>query len=64
MDVSVIIPTYNRARYLLRALNSVIMQTKAVQEIIVVDNHSSDGTRDFVKDKFPFVKCILEKSRG
>jgi glycosyltransferase involved in cell wall biosynthesis len=42
--VSVIIPTYNRARDLARALESVLSQSIADWEAIVVDNHSSDDT--------------------
>jgi glycosyltransferase involved in cell wall biosynthesis len=42
--VSVIIPTYNRARDLRRALASVIAQTFREWEIIIVDNHSEDDT--------------------
>ena len=42
--VSVVIPTYNHARYLRRALQSVIDQNYTNWEIIVIDNHSKDST--------------------
>lgn len=42
--VSIIIPTYNRARDLARALESVHRQSLADWEAIVVDNHSNDDT--------------------
>ncbi|NNG06760.1 MAG: glycosyltransferase family 2 protein [Desulfobacteraceae bacterium] len=42
--VSVIIPTYNRARKLLRAISSVLYQTFIDYEVIVVDDGSNDGT--------------------
>lgn len=42
--VSVVIPTYNRADDLVRALRSVQRQTFAAWEAVVVDNHSTDGT--------------------
>lgn len=42
--VSIIIPTYNRARDLARALESVRSQSYTNWEAIVVDNHSSDDT--------------------
>jgi glycosyltransferase involved in cell wall biosynthesis len=42
--VSVVIPTYNRARDLERCLGSVLRQTWSDFEVIVVDNHSTDDT--------------------
>jgi glycosyltransferase involved in cell wall biosynthesis len=46
--ISVIIPTYNHARYLGRALQSVLDQTFSNWEIIIVDNHSTDNTDELV----------------
>ena len=48
--VSVIIPTYNRARDLRRALASVISQSLQDWEILVVDNHSQDDTARVVEE--------------
>jgi glycosyltransferase involved in cell wall biosynthesis len=42
--VSVIIPSYNRCRLLIRAVNSVLDQTFSDSEIVVVDDASEDGT--------------------
>ncbi len=42
--ISVVIPTYNHARYLGRALQSVLDQTYTNWEAIVIDNHSTDNT--------------------
>lgn len=44
--VSIIIPTFNRAREVVRAVSSVLYQTFTDYEIIVVDDGSSDGTAD------------------
>jgi glycosyltransferase involved in cell wall biosynthesis len=47
--VSVVIPTYNRASDLARALASLRAQTMEQWEAIVVDNHSEDETRSMVE---------------
>lgn len=47
--VSVVIPTYNRASLLRRALQSVFTQTFTSLEIICVDDASSDNTEEVVK---------------
>jgi glycosyltransferase involved in cell wall biosynthesis len=47
--ISVIIPTYNRAFCLERAISSVLAQVGADFELIVVDDGSTDGTRELLK---------------
>lgn len=47
--VSVVIPTYNHAHLLGRALQSVLDQTYANWEALVIDNHSQDNTDTVVK---------------
>lgn len=46
--VSVILPTYNRAAYLPRSIGSVLGQSFADFELVVVDDGSSDDTREVV----------------
>ena len=47
--VSVVIPTFNRAYCLDRAIRSVMDQTYQNWELIIVDNHSTDSTDDLVE---------------
>lgn len=63
--VSVVIPTYNHAHFLGRALQSVLNQTYTNWEAIVIDNHSTDNT-DEVMLKFadPRIKFIKIHNNG
>lgn len=48
--VSVILPTYNRASLLPRAIQSVLNQTYKNFELIIIDDHSNDNTDKVVKE--------------
>jgi glycosyltransferase involved in cell wall biosynthesis len=48
--VSIIIPTYNRAALLANAIQSVRLQTYSDFELIIVDDASTDNTREVAKD--------------
>jgi len=63
-DISVIIPTLNRAQILPRALDSVLAQSFAPQEIIVVDDGSGDDTELLLRQKYPQVKYHFQPNRG
>tara|TARA_B100000959_G_scaffold144704_1_gene151953 strand:+ start:60 stop:935 length:876 start_codon:yes stop_codon:yes gene_type:complete len=56
--VSVVVPTYNRAERLGETLRSVLNQIWQDFELIVVDDGSTDDTRN-VLDSFPRAQCIL-----
>lgn len=66
--VSVIIPTYNRARFIKEALDSAIKQTYKDIEIIVVDDGSIDDTKDILSQyikKYPDrVMYFYQKNKG
>jgi len=49
IHISVILPTYNGARFIARALRSIIVQSVREFEIIVIDDESTDRTADIVK---------------
>ncbi len=48
LRLSVVIPSYNAASFIVDALQSAVEQTRAVAEIIVVDDCSTDGTPSIV----------------
>ena len=62
MKISIIIPTYNRAKFLLEAVNSVFNQTVKPFEIIVIDDGSNDNTKEVLENLD--VKYIYQKNRG
>jgi glycosyltransferase involved in cell wall biosynthesis len=65
MTVSAIIPTYNRHGYIRRAIDSILAQTLPVDEIIVVDDGSTDGTAEAVTEWFgDRVRLIRQKNTG
>lgn len=64
-SVSVIVPTFNRAQYLERAIQSVLRQKDFIGEIIVIDDGSTDSTADIVKKlqiKDPIIYSYIENS--
>ncbi|MCB1670638.1 MAG: glycosyltransferase [Gammaproteobacteria bacterium] len=63
-SISVIIPTFNRARALPRALNSVLSQTLPPAEVIVVDDGSTDDTAALLGSEFPSVRYLQQPNRG
>ena len=62
--MSVIIPTWNRASVLPRALKSVQSQSLKPKEIIVVNDGSSDHTKEIVESRFPQAQLIEQTNRG
>ncbi len=62
--ISVIVPTYNRQASLARALDSVLAQTRPAEEIIVVDDGSTDATAEMVRQRYPQVRYFHQTNRG
>ena len=66
--VSVIIPTFNRAHIIERAIESVRQQTFQDWECLVVDDHSTDNTKEFIekyKSKDSRIKYFInERTKG
>lgn len=64
MKISVIIPTYNRKHTLQRAIDSVLSQTFKPYEIIIVDDGSKDGTKEWLLQNYPSVQYIHQPNNG
>mgnify|MGYP001194542384 CR=1 FL=1 len=64
MRISAIIPSYNRLESLKRAINSVLNQDCAVDELIVVDDGSTDNTATYIQQNLPQIKLIQQTNQG
>ena len=64
MRISVVIPSYNRRHTLERALESVFAQTSPVDEVILVDDGSTDGSAEMVAQAYAAVKIIRQPNLG
>jgi len=63
-SVSVIIPVFNCATYLEEAIRSVFNQTVPVGEVIVVDDGSTDHSRDIAAGFAPRLTCLHQPHAG
>jgi glycosyltransferase involved in cell wall biosynthesis len=62
--ISVVIPSYNRSALLKRAIDSVLTQTVRPREIIVVDDGSTDNTRELCASYGNQIEYIWQKNAG
>lgn len=64
LTVSVVVPTFNRERYLGECLDSLLAQTAAPHEILVIDDGSDDGTAELVARYGSRVRYIYKENGG
>jgi len=64
MSVSVVIPAYNAGQYIRAAIESVLAQTRPADEVIVVNDGSSDDTRAIVNSYAPRVRLVSQENQG
>lgn len=66
MGVSVVIPNYNGEKYIKKCLDSLLNQSLEPDEIIIVDNKSTDGSLELINSEFRDKVYIisLEKNTG
>jgi N-acetylglucosaminyl-diphospho-decaprenol L-rhamnosyltransferase len=64
-DLAIVIVSANSAKWLERCLSTVFAQAgDATLEVVVVDNASTDGTRELVESMFPQVRVVSSPNRG
>jgi glycosyltransferase involved in cell wall biosynthesis len=64
VTISAIIPTYNRAHVILRSLKSVLAQTTLASEVVVVDDGSTDNTREILAPYLDRITYIRQENAG
>jgi glycosyltransferase involved in cell wall biosynthesis len=64
VDITGILPTYNRAGLIDRAIRSMLSQSSPLAEIIVVDDGSKDETREVVKRYGDRVRHVYQQNAG
>lgn len=65
MKVSTVIPAYNRRDYLPRAIDSALAQTVPVDEVLIVDDGSTDGSAELVESRYGNrVRVIRQANTG
>ena len=63
--VSIIIPTYNRRRFVAEAIDSCLAQTYSNCEVIVIDDGSEDGTGDYLREQYgDQIRYIAQENQG
>lgn len=55
---SIIVVNWNGAEYLSGCLDAILVQTKSNDQVIVVDNASTDGSAEFVRERYPQIYLI------
>ncbi len=64
IKTSVIIPVYNERDYINKCLTALNNQTLPIDEIIVVDNNTDDGSVELAKQQFKNVKFLKQSKQG
>jgi glycosyltransferase involved in cell wall biosynthesis len=65
--ISVIVPNYNHAGFLRQRIDSILNQTFRDFELIILDDNSSDGSRDIIEDyknRFPSIQTYYNESNS
>ena len=61
MKATVVIPNYNGLKFLKPCLESLKRQTEQDFALIIIDNASTDGSIEFIKEEYSSIKLILNQ---
>jgi glycosyltransferase involved in cell wall biosynthesis len=67
MTTTCVISSYNYAQFICEAVDSALAQTVAFDEIIIVDDGSTDGTVDLLNDRYarnPSIRIVSQQNQG
>lgn len=67
MDFYIVIPAHNEEAFLAQTLQSLVDQTLRPKKIIVVNDHSTDGTQNIIDSftsKYPFIESVINYSEA
>jgi len=64
INISIVIPNFNGKQFLEECLNSIINQDFPFYNVIIVDNASSDGSVDYIKNDYPQFTLIENKENS
>jgi glycosyltransferase involved in cell wall biosynthesis len=62
MSLTIAIPSYNKEGYIVRCIQSILAEKDHVDEIILIDNCSTDKTFEIAKSFEPAIKCVRNDS--
>jgi len=67
LNIAAIMPLFNKRQYVVEAVESMLQQTRPADEIVIVDDGSTDGSGDLVAERYghdPRIKLIRQVNRG
>ena len=67
MKVSVVTPNYNGLKFLNNYFETLLIQSRFIEEIILIDNNSTDGSIEFIEEfmrssNYPIDIVLIKKS--
>src|SRR3569832_2070331 len=64
LKISVVITSYNYGQFIGAAIDSVLSQTRRADEIIVIDDGSTDGSRALIETYGNRIRAIFQNNEG